>query len=188
MNFQYETERLILKILPESAASDVLFFQLKNQEHFEEFDGQPQKNFYTKQYQKNLLFWSYNMAVRQKAVRFWLFEKENPFEIIGTVSIQRIERGIFQSCTLGYKLDKDHLHQGYMTEALEKVISIVFSELSLHRIEAFVHPQNTASIRILNHLNFKEEGIAYESVFAKGQWQDYLRFALISGPECQPKD
>ena len=42
MNFQYETERLILKILPESAASDVLFFQLKNQEHFEEFDGQPQ--------------------------------------------------------------------------------------------------------------------------------------------------
>jgi len=188
MNFQYETKRLVLKILTDSAALEVLFFHLNNQKNFEEFDGQPSKKFYTKQYQKTLLACDYNMAVHQKAARFWLFEKSNPFQIIGTVSIQKIERGIFQSCVIGYKLDKNYLHKGYMTEALEKVISIIFSELGLHRIEAFVHPKNSASIRLLKNLDFAEEGIAYESAFINGTWQDYLRFSLISRPEGKTKD
>jgi len=184
MNFQYETDRLILKTLTENAASEVLYFHLNNREHFEEFDGMPAKNFYTIQYQKNLLNCEYQLAVRNKGTRFWIFEKNDPSHIIGTVSIQKVERGIFQSCTLGYKLDKDYQHMGYMTEALEKVISIIFSELCLHRIEAFVHPKNAASIRLLNHLHFREEGIAYESILVNGEWQDYLRFSLISRPEC----
>lgn len=188
MKFQYETKRLVLKILTDSAASEVLFFHLNNQENFEEFDGQPARKFYTKQYQKTLLTYDYNMAVQQKSARFWLFEKNHPFQIIGTVSIQKIERSIFQSCVIGYKLDKNHLHKGYMTEALEQIISIVFSELRLHRIEAYVHPQNSASIRLLKNLDFAEEGIAYESAFINGTWQDYLRFSLISGPKSKPKD
>lgn len=183
MNFQYETDRLILKILTADAALDTLYFHLNNKDFFEEFDGTPAKNFYTIPYQKNLLNCEYQLAVRHKGARFWLFEKGCTSKIIGTVSIQKVERGIFQSCTLGYKLDKTYQHMGYMTEALEKVISIIFSELCLHRIEAFVHPENAASIRLLNRLYFREEGTAYESVLVNGKWQDYLRFSLISRPK-----
>ena len=121
--------------------------------------------------------------LQQKAIRFWLFEKGNPDHIIGTMSIQHISRGIFQSCVIGYKMDAEYRNMGYMTEALHFLVSFIFTELKLHRIEAYVNPDNVASIHLLKKLEFTEEGIAHGSAWIQGVWQDHLRFALISGPK-----
>lgn len=99
------------------------------------------------------------------------------------MSIQRISRGIFQSCVIGYKMDAAYRDMGYMTEALHFLISFIFTELKLHRIEAYVNPDNNASIHLLKKLEFIEEGIAHGSAWIQGVWQDHLRFALISRPE-----
>ena len=37
----------------------------------------------------------------------------------------------------------------------------IFTELKLHRIEAYVTPDNNASIHLLKKLEFTEEGIAH---------------------------
>lgn len=183
MNFEYETERLNLKILTADAAKEVLCFQQNNREIFEKYDGTKPNNYYTLRYQRTLLNYDFNMSVRQEAFRYWIFEKENPKRVIGTISIQRIERGIFQTCTIGYKMDRDFLRKGYMHEALTEIISHIFEDLKLHRIEAYVMPGNTASIRLLEKLGFQNEGTAYKSIFISGEWEDHLRFSLISRPQ-----
>lgn len=86
-----------------------------NRSTFEKYDGGKPENFYTLPYQKSLLQCEYQMMLQQKAIRFWLFEKGNPDHIIGTMSIQRISRGIFQSCVIGYKMDAAYRDMGYMT-------------------------------------------------------------------------
>lgn len=185
MNFEYETDRLILKVLTARAAEDVLLFQKYNRDIFEQYDGRKPEKYYTASYQRTLLNFDFNMAVCQKAFRYWLIEKEHPSKIIGTISIQRIERSIFQTCVIGYKMDRDWLRRGYMYEALDFITGLVFSDLGLHRIEAYVKPENTASIRLLEKSGFLNEGTARESIFISGTWEDHLRFALISRPERQ---
>ena len=187
MNFEYETRRLILKILTADAGEDVLCFQQNNRDIFEKYDGKKPDNYYTLRYQKTLLNYDFNMSIKQSAFRYWIFEKENPRRVIGTISIQRIERNIFQTCTIGYKMDRDFLRKGYMQEALTEIISHIFSDLRLHRIEAYVMPENTASIRLLEKLEFRNEGTAYESIFISGVWEDHLRFSLISRPQGKPQ-
>lgn len=188
MNFQYETERLILTVLTDDASEEVLHFLQNNRDTFEKYDGKKAENYYTQQYQKTLLTYDFHMCMRQKAFRYWLMEKDNPAKIIGTVSIQRIERSIFQTCTIGYKMDKAYRRKGYMQEALRKIISVIFSDLRLHRIEAYVKPENTASIRLLEKLGFCNEGTAYECIFLNDAWEDHLRFSFISRPERKSQD
>ncbi len=183
MNFEYETERLILRILSANSVLEVLDFHQRNRTLFEKYDGRKPEDYYTVHYQQKLLDFDLQMAVQQKAFRYWIFEKAQPFTVIGTISIQRIEHGIFQTCTVGYKMDEGFHRQGFMTEALNKMISLIFSDLRLHRIEAYVKPENNASIRLLEKSGFRLEGTAYGYIFMNGCWEDHLRFSLISCPE-----
>jgi ribosomal-protein-alanine N-acetyltransferase len=45
--------------------------------------------------------------------------------------------GAFLSCHLVYKLDKDEINKGYITEVIQKEIEIIFNEFRLHRIEVY---------------------------------------------------
>ena len=121
------------------------------------------------------------MTIKQSAVRFWVFRKENITQIIGTVSVQEIRRGSYQSCILGYKFDHRFWRQGYAKESLLKCIEIIFDEMKLHRIEAHVLPENIASKRLLLGLGFVPEGVKRQSVKFHGIWQDHEIYALLEG-------
>lgn len=180
MNFCYETDRLLLKILSADSAPETLRFLQSNREGFERYDGEQPDNYYTKRYQETVLTYEFNLTMKNRYFRYWLFEKTAPSKIIGTVSIQRIERGVFQTCSIGYKMDADYRRRGYMAEALRFLTYLIFADLHLHRIEAYVKPENTASICLLKKIGFREEGIAYQSIYINGNWEDHLRFSLIS--------
>ena len=59
MKMKYETDRLILKILPDTAVNQVLQFYLDNREIFELFEPDRPQNFYTVEHQKTLLHCEY---------------------------------------------------------------------------------------------------------------------------------
>lgn len=179
MQMCYETERLKLRLLQENAAPLVLDFYSRNREAFERWEPDRPGNFYTASHQAALLRLEFQMAARLTALRFWVFRKEVPNQVIGTVSFQEINRSIYQSCRVGYKFDPSFWHQGYGTEALSRALSVIFQEVRLHRIEALVLPGNDASIRLLERLGFRNEGISYGCVYLHGQWRDHFRFSLI---------
>lgn len=180
MNMKYETDRLVLQILPDTEADRVLQFYLDNQESFEQYEADRPKNFYTRRYQKALLHCEYNLAVKQSAVRFWVFKKENPKQIIGTVSLQNIRRDFFQSCEIGYKFDKRNRKHGYAKESVTQCIKIAFEEIKLHRIEAYTLPDNMASRKLLEGLGFAWEGTKRQSAKLHGVWRDHEVYALLA--------
>ena len=67
-----------------------------------------------------------------------------------------------------------------MYEALAKTIDYIFSDYKLHRIEAFVMPSNKESIKLLEKLDFINEGYSYEYSKINGVWEDHLRMSLIN--------
>lgn len=180
MKMNYETERLSLKILLDTAAEQTLQFYLDNKEVFEQYEADRSQNFYTIEHQKTLLHCEYNLAVKQAAVRFWVFEKDCPERIVGTVSLQDIRRGFYQTCSLGYKFDQRIWRRGYAKESIAQCVWIAFEEMKLHRIEALTLPENIPSRKLLDALGFAWEGTKRQSVKLHGSWRDHEVYALLA--------
>lgn len=115
---------------------------------------------------------------------FYIFHKDIPEALIGKISLNNIVWGGFCSCFLGYKMDKDYINQGYMTEAVEAVVIYGFETLGLHRIEANVMPRNARSLRVLEKCGFEREGISRKYLKINGIWEDHVHMVrLNSGME-----
>lgn len=97
----------------------------------------------------------YQCAQRQRLVRGIFVDDE----FAGLISLHHIEQ---DHCSLGYSLLPTYWKQGIATEAAERMIQIAFQTLNLHRIQAITHPDNIASIRVLERLRFHPEGTLIE--------------------------
>lgn len=69
---------------------------------------------------------------------------------------------------------------GLMTEALRAAVDFAFGELGLHRLEANIQPDNTASISLVRRLGFKQEGFSPSYLRINGEWRDHERWALLA--------
>lgn len=179
MLLQYETNRLILKVLGPDYAADVLRFYKNDQELFERYEADRCSNFYTETHQRNVLHLEYSLCLKLQLVRFYVFLKENPNTIIGTVSLYDMVSH-YGRADIGYKFSSQYHHKGYASEAVEKLIDIAFMELSLHRLCARVQEENLPSIRLLQGLGFEKEGICRAYMCMHGQWVDHLQYSLIA--------
>ena len=103
MNLEQTTDRLILRILSADDAEKVLQFYKDNAAIFEQFEPLVGNDFYSLEHQKNLLTYEYQEILKLHMLRFWIFEKDNPDRIIGTVSFHNISPNIYSSAQLGYK-------------------------------------------------------------------------------------
>jgi RimJ/RimL family protein N-acetyltransferase len=54
-----------------------------------------------------------------------------------------------------------------------------FETLDLHRLEADVDPENTASLRVLERNGFRREGHLRERYTQDGRWHDAVLLGLL---------
>lgn len=180
MSFRITTKRLILTIEDGTKSREILAFYQRNKDLFERFEPTRPDNFYTEAYQKAAVSYEYSQIIKGKTLRYYIYLKEQPDTIIGSVNFSRMEHGPFSKASIGYKLDAACHGHGYATEACQAVIPILFSNYRIHRIEARVSPDNLPSIRLLERMNFRFEGIEYESVEVNGRFTDHYRYSLLA--------
>ena len=81
---------------------------------------------------------------------------------------------------IGYELfDDNYKGQGIMSEVIELIVNYGFRNMSLERIEAFIDPNNTPSIKLLKRMNFKKEGLLKHHYFHNNRMEDSIVFALL---------
>jgi ribosomal-protein-alanine N-acetyltransferase len=105
--------------------------------------------------------------------------------ILGWLNFSNVIRGVFESCTMGYKLDRRMQGFGYMTEAATAGIEFVFETLRLHRIMAAYMPHNQRSAALLRRLGFTIEGVARDYLYIAGDWRDHVLTSLVN-PQPSP--
>ncbi len=98
--------------------------------------------------------------------------------IIGTCGynnwIKRSSRG-----EIGYELGRKYWGKGYAREAISEILRYGFIKINLNRVEAFTVPEATSSIKLLQKLGFKREGILREYGFWNGQYWDENIYSLL---------
>ena len=174
---RYETDRLYLRILKPNYAREVLEYYKRNHNFLNEWEPKRPKDFYTLSYHKRQLSYEYNMFKNRRSVRFWIFKKEDN-KLIGNICLSNIIMGNFKSCFMGYKLDKDEINKGYMTEAIKEAVQIMFDDFGLHRIEVNVVPRNERSLKVMKKLKFEQEGYSRRYLEINGKWEDHVHFAV----------
>ena len=81
---------------------------------------------------------------------------------------------------LGYALNRSYWGNGYMLEAAQAIVNFGFDQLQIQRIFATCHPDNRASIRILEKLNMQFESRLPKQKKCHGLWRDTLIYGLCN--------
>lgn len=100
-------------------------------------------------------------------------------QLIGTCGLFACNRS-WRKCSIGYELAPEFTGLGLMREALQTVLSWGFEQMALNRIEALVHEENRASLKLLQGLGFVREGLLREVAYWGGRHHDLVQFGLLA--------
>jgi ribosomal-protein-alanine N-acetyltransferase len=100
--------------------------------------------------------------------------------LVGVIRLNDIVRGAFESCSLGYWVDRAANGRGYASGAVAAMVAVAFGELALHRVEAATLRHNAASQRVLAKNGFERFGMAPQYIRIAGEWQDHDLFQLLA--------
>ncbi len=179
MQFSYETERLILRMLNDADAARLLDFCKRNVFFFSSYETEYPDNYLSEGYQGLLIKGFTQQFLKSVGVRYYLFLKDDPERIIGSVGLTHIQIGEDKRADLFYKIDKQECGKGYATESCRLLIDEAKKSFGLHRIEADIMPFNDKSKAVAERLGFEYEGVAKKSHRVAGSWEDHERYALI---------
>jgi ribosomal-protein-alanine N-acetyltransferase len=100
--------------------------------------------------------------------------------LVGVINVSNIIRGAFHSAFLGYYAFSDYAGQGLMQEGMRLVLYHAFRRLTLHRLEANIQPENTASLKLIRQCGFVREGYSKRYLKILGRWRDHERWAILA--------
>ncbi|MBX7147384.1 MAG: GNAT family N-acetyltransferase [Alphaproteobacteria bacterium] len=123
-------------------------------------------------------FMLYLKRVSQDTHKSYLAFDSNQ-NITGVFNISEIVRGHFHSAYLGFYGIIGFTGQGYMSQGLKLVLSKIFYDLKLHRIEANIQPNNNRSLNLVKSNGFRREGYSPKYLKIDGSWRDHERWAMI---------
>lgn len=89
---------------------------------------------------------------------------------------------------VGWAVHPDEWGKGYATEAAWHVIDWAFREFNLHRVVAYCHACNAASVRVMEKLGMKFEGRMREVRWLNGAWWDEYVYAVLDQEWKEYKD
>ena len=118
-------------------------------------------------------------AFKRKQILTWGIAPKGSYGIIGVCLFGDFEH---QSVAeLAYYLSSPHWGKGIMSEALQAVVPFGFGVMGLHRIQAFIRPDNIGSIRVAEKAEFQREGLLHRYRHtAKRTWIDTAVYARLN--------
>lgn len=173
-----DTDNLRLAVLRKSEAARVTEYLQNNRDFHKQFSQTHTDDYFTVSTQKKYLAYDCNSFLEGSLVPLWITLKDDN-KIIGRVSFFNFAYGGMMSCACGYHLDKEHTGKGYMTEALKSAMAFVFDEYKMHRIEAFIVPENEPSLNLVKRVGFHYEGKRNSYMHINGRYRDHEAFYML---------
>lgn len=99
-------------------------------------------------------------------------------EIAGQLNVANILHGSVSSASIGYWIGKDFAGQNAIPIAVALAIDYLFDQLGLHRVEIDIRPENAPSLRVVEKLGLRQEGLKERFIHIDGEWRDHLAFAI----------
>jgi ribosomal-protein-alanine N-acetyltransferase len=101
-------------------------------------------------------------------------------EFAGQLTVGNIVRGALRSAWVGYWVTEALSGGGVATAAVALTVDHCFGPVGLHRLEATVRPENSASVRVLEKTGFRREGLFRRYLDVEGDWRDHYVYGLTA--------
>ncbi|MEH0108267.1 GNAT family protein [Tersicoccus sp. MR15.9] len=100
--------------------------------------------------------------------------------LVGQLTVSSITYGSLMGATLGYWVDQASAGRGIAPTAVALATDHCFRHLGLHRMEINIRPENDRSLRVVQKLGFRDEGLRRAYLHIDGRWADHRSFALTA--------
>lgn len=143
------TNRLLLRKL--EPADAVRIYELRTDPRVNEYIDRPP----TESVEEGLRFiHRINISVSEGDCLYWAIVPKQEQDLIGTICLWNWNKAA-QLAEVGFELLPAWQGNGFMHEALHRIIGYAFEQLPLTQIDAWVHPQNKPCIRLLESNSFE---------------------------------
>ena len=105
-------------------------------------------------------------------------EGQSRAELAGQLTVSGVVAGSASWGQIGYWVDQRWAGRGIVPTAVAMACDYCFGVMRLHRIEVAIRPENVKSLRVVNKLGFRPEGMRPRYLHIDGAWRDHLVFAL----------
>ena len=100
--------------------------------------------------------------------------------VVGQLNVANVQHGSVSSATIGYWIAKSTAGQNIMPAAVALAIDFLMDDIGLHRVEIDIRPENLASLRVVEKLGLRQEGLKERFIHIDGAWRDHKIFAITS--------
>ncbi|WP_423922809.1 GNAT family N-acetyltransferase [Frigoribacterium sp. 2-23] len=108
------------------------------------------------------------------------FAVELDGRFVGQLNVSGITYGSLGSATIGYWVTQDAAGHNVTPTAVALATDHCFFTLGLHRMEICIRPENAPSLRVVEKLGFRYEGLRRRYIHINGSWRDHFCFALVA--------
>jgi ribosomal-protein-alanine N-acetyltransferase len=103
---------------------------------------------------------------------------EHRGELAGQLNVSSISYGSVSMATIGYWVSERFAGMGLTPTAVALATDHCFFTVGLHRMEICIRPENEPSLRVVEKLGFRYEGLRRRFIHINGDWRDHFCFAL----------
>jgi ribosomal-protein-alanine N-acetyltransferase len=108
------------------------------------------------------------------------FAIEYDGQFAGQLNVSSITYGSLSSSTIGYWVAERFAGHGVTPTAVALATDHCFFTLGLHRMEICIRPENAPSLRVVEKLGFRYEGLRRRYIHINGDWRDHFCFGLVT--------
>jgi ribosomal-protein-alanine N-acetyltransferase len=99
-------------------------------------------------------------------------------EFAGQLNVSSIAYGSLSSASIGYWVAERFAGRNVTPTAVALATDHCFFSMGLHRMEICIRPENGPSLRVVEKLGFRYEGLRRRFIHINGDWRDHFCFAL----------
>ena len=99
-------------------------------------------------------------------------------QLQGQLNVANVMYGSVSSAVLGYWISPSVAGRSIMPTSVALVTDYLMDQVGLHRVEINIRPENVASLRVIQKLGFRYEGLKQRYIHINGDWRDHYVFAL----------
>lgn len=100
--------------------------------------------------------------------------------VAGQLNVSGIAYGSLSTATIGYWVAEEFAGRGATPTAVALATDHCFFAMGLHRMEICIRPENAPSLRVVEKLGFRYEGLRLRYIHIDGDWRDHFCFALTA--------
>jgi [ribosomal protein S5]-alanine N-acetyltransferase len=108
------------------------------------------------------------------------FAMELDGRFVGQLNVSGITYGSLASASIGYWVVEGAAGHNVTPTAVALAVDHCFRQVGIHRIEICIRPENAPSLRVVEKLGFRYEGLRRRYIHINGDWRDHFCFALVA--------